>query len=692
MMQLAWDVLNSLLLGKPSSPLTKALEDSNLGESTIGGGLDDTLLQSTFSIGMKGLKKREDVNVLEDLIMSTLHKLDTDGFTEDEIASSINTIEFSLREGGGGLRGMEIFLGALAAWNYDQNPREAIIYEDALKLLKEEIDRTGSNIFQRMIRDTLLSNNHRVALELYPSATLEEEQQQDQKIQIATAQSRMSETEYQNIIDEGIKLKKLQAMEEPPEVIASNPRLSIKDIDSSPVEYPIHVEDNFAKSAGTSDMSDAEFRNYIGKVTGGVSATLQVMSVKPTGWDDENKVLPGVNILTLLFIRGKCTSERISDLFDVFEKILMDINLDSKDILRNALKSNLSAKKSSLTNRGHSYADTRIRGRYSVRNFLREKMDGYSSLDSSAAVLDAVDADWGQFVLRLGRMRQAIINGNRNGMILNLTGDRYVLDSTMEVAEDFLVNKLPVDLGNPAPPTPDFRSVDHPWVAPAREEMMKAYPSPNEGIAVPTQVAYVGEGGRMYNVGEYVSGSASVVSHYLSTGYMWDVIRAKNGAYGAYSKFSDVDGIGTFYTYRDPNTPDTTLGLFDGAAQSIFDDAEAVLTRDNNAAITTAIIGTIGGLDGSALSPQAAGWTALIRYLYGESTISRQRERNEILKTTIDDFIDYAQRVKGWREQSIAIVASLASFNEMQARTGQELSVLVQANADEQKKEGERLK
>lgn len=418
-----------------------------------------------------------------------------------------------------------------------------------------------------------------------------------------------------------------------------------------------------------------------------MSATLQVMSVKPTGWDDENKVLPGVNILTLLFIRGKCTSERISDLFDVFEKILMDINLDSKDILRNALKSNLSAKKSSLTNRGHSYADTRIRGRYSVRNFLREKMDGYSSLDSSAAVLDAVDADWGQFVLRLDRMRQAIINGNRNGMILNLTGDRYVLDSTMEVAEDFLVNKLPVDLGNPAPPTPDFRSVDHPWVAPAREEMMRAYPSQNEGIAVPTQVAYVGEGGRMYNVGEYVSGSASVVSHYLSTGYMWDVIRAKNGAYGAYSKFSDVDGIGTFYTYRDPNTPDTTLGLFDGAAQSIFDDAEAVLTRDNNAAITTAIIGTIGGLDGSALSPQAAGWTALIRYLYGESTISRQRERNEILKTTIDDFIDYAQRVKGWREQSIAIVASLASFNEMKARTGQELSVLVQANADEKKEE-----
>ncbi len=113
----------------------------------------------------------------------------------------------------------------------------------------------------------------------------------------------------------------------------------------------------------------------------------------------------------------------------------------------------------------------------------------------------------------------------------------------------------------------------------------------------------------------------------------------------------------------------------------------SALTRDNNAAITTAIIGTIGGLDGSALSPRAAGWEALIRHLYGESTISRQRHRNEILKTTVDDFIDYAQRVKGWRDPSIAIVASLSALNEMKSRTGQELSVLVQAHADQEEDE-----
>lgn len=115
-------------------------------------------------------------------------------------------------------------------------------------------------------------------------------------------------------------------------------------------------------------------------------------------------------------------------------------------------------------------------------------------------------------------MEQAILNGNRNGMLLNLTGDGSVLQSIMEEAEEFLTNGLPVDLGNPAPPTPDFRSVDHPWISSAKDEMQTSNPIRDEGIVVSTQVAYVGEGGRLYDVGEQVSGDTSVVSHYLTTG------------------------------------------------------------------------------------------------------------------------------------------------------------------------------
>lgn len=125
---------------------------------------------------------------------------------------------------------------------------------------------------------------------------------QDHKIQISRAQSLMSDAEYKTVVNEGIKLKKLQETDETPEVIATNPALSIADIDQTPTEYPIHVEDNAFKSgiqvishevassvayidfamdismipyedaillpsllsllneAGTNDLSDAEFR------------------------------------------------------------------------------------------------------------------------------------------------------------------------------------------------------------------------------------------------------------------------------------------------------------------------------------------------------------------------------------------------------------------------------------------------
>ena len=54
--------------------------------------------------------------------------------------------------------------------------------------------------------------------------------------------------------------------------------------------------------AGTSEMDATDFRNYIGKVSGGVDASLEIMSVKPKGWDDDIKVLPGTNLRTMLFL------------------------------------------------------------------------------------------------------------------------------------------------------------------------------------------------------------------------------------------------------------------------------------------------------------------------------------------------------------------------------------------------------
>ena len=153
---------------------------------------------------------------------------------------------------------MEIFLGSLTKWNYDLDPRDALVYEDDLARLRDEVSRTGSNVFQRLIRDALLGNNHRVVLELYPSRTYEDERAQDTRAQLARARSRMSDEEYESIVEEGSRLKELQGTDESPEVVATNPALSIGDIDALPIEYPVRVEANAYKSGITAVSHEVE--------------------------------------------------------------------------------------------------------------------------------------------------------------------------------------------------------------------------------------------------------------------------------------------------------------------------------------------------------------------------------------------------------------------------------------------------
>ncbi len=50
---LALELADDLLVGTSAATLRKALTDSGLGESVIGGGLSSELLQNTFSIGLK---------------------------------------------------------------------------------------------------------------------------------------------------------------------------------------------------------------------------------------------------------------------------------------------------------------------------------------------------------------------------------------------------------------------------------------------------------------------------------------------------------------------------------------------------------------------------------------------------------------------------------------------------------------
>lgn len=96
--ELALLILDDMMLGSSSSVLEKALMDSGLGEEAISDGVDRSMLQMTFAVGMKGIKDEQGLLQVEETIMNTLFSLADEGFDSDDIKASLNSIEFEVRD------------------------------------------------------------------------------------------------------------------------------------------------------------------------------------------------------------------------------------------------------------------------------------------------------------------------------------------------------------------------------------------------------------------------------------------------------------------------------------------------------------------------------------------------------------------------------------------------------------------
>jgi len=263
-------------------------------------------------------------------------------------------------------------------------------------------------------------------------------------------------------------------------------------------------------------------------------------------------------------------------------------------------------------------------------------------------------------------MRKTTLDSNtcRDGMLLDITGDSAVLKAIEPSISTFLKD-LPGDAEEGT--FPDFYNVGHPWVIEAKKEMKLMAPIKDEGFVVPTQVSYVGKGGRLFDEGERISASTAVVSKFLRTGYLWDHVRVIGGAYGGFCTFNG-QGVFTYLSYRDPNL-EKTIDVYDATGDALL-EAYKQLENDPDA-LATAIIGTVGEMDG-ALSPNQKGSIAFNRWLSRESAETRQMKRDEVINTNASDFKLFAERLKGMKDESVAVVSSLSKF-EVAAAAGKEM-------------------
>lgn len=653
--EMGLQLLAHALIGTPASPLRKALIDSGLGEDLIGGGMEGELRQLFFSTGLKGVKVgREDE--VEGLVVAVLERLAREGIASGEIAAALNTIEFGLRENNTGSypRGLILMLRSLTWWTYDRNPLVPLAFAGPLEAVKA---RAGQDreYFSGLIQHHLLGNPHRTMVVLRPDTGLGAREEAEEEQRLAGVRAGLDRAAQERIIAENQLLKERQETPDPPQALATLPRLRLADMEPRiktlpldqvaegrvPVLYHelftngiVYLELGFdlhrlpqellpyvplfgraLLETGTAREDFVQLAQRIGARTGGIWPQLLVTSQR------------GRREAAARFIlRGKAMAPQAGEMLEILGEVLLEARLDDQErLLQMALEEKAGAE-AGLVPGGHGVVGLRLRAQYDEAAWALEQMEGVSYLFFLRKLVGQIEADWPGVRDKLLELRRRLLN--RSALLVNVTlagADRAQFAPRLRS----LIQALPEGEEEGGGWEPGFRKT-------------------SEGLVIPAKVNYVGKAADLYDLGYQFDGSVSVISRFLRNTWLWDRVRVQGGAYGAFCSFDPFSGVFSYGSYRDPNLKQT-LDNYDRAGQFL---RELELSQEE---LERAIIGAIGEQDAHQL-PDAKGYTSMVRHLTGVTDEFRQQVREAVLGASTAQFRHFAQILDQVREVGQVVV------------------------------------
>jgi len=672
---IAYTLLAHVLMGTPASPLRRALIESGLGEEVLGSGYDyglfTTLRQLFFTAGMRGVQT-DDVDKVEEIILTTLTAIVDNGFDKAMVDATVNTIEFQLRENNFGSfpRGLVLMVRALTTWLHNGDPFASLDFAPPLDAVKRRLA-AGEPLFETMVHQLMLENPHRSTVHLIPDPGLQSRQEEAEKNRLEKARSSFSEGDLQGIIESTKKLKEFQETPNNPETLALLPTLKHSDLEPEERRIPLvelelsgvrvlyhdlptygitYLDLGFDLHAlppelipyipllgraftemGTGKEDYVQLAQHIGRTTGGIEAEI-FTAMMPNKDEDA----------AWLFLRGKATAERTDDLLSIFKDILGGVCLDNQERFRQIVLEEKAQLEAELAQVGHQVVYRRLQSGLHRAGWAEEQMSGLEYLFHIRELAEQIDTNWPDVRQTLETVHRSLIH--KKGMICNVTMDGEQWRTVKPALEAFLA----------AMPSRDI----------SLENWAPELSTDNEGLTIPVKVNYVGKAADIYRLGHKLHGSYPVVAGYLNTTWLWDMIRLQGGAYGAFNLLDNLSGVFAYVTYRDPNVLKTL---------SIFDESGDFLRKLklSDQELTKSIIGAIGRRDQYRLS-DAKGFTSLKRTLSGVTDEYRQRIRNEVLATNASDFASFGKVLDSVaRAGRVIVLGSEDAIKETNAEMGE---------------------
>ena len=637
---LAFEVLTHALLTSPAAPLKQALVKAGIG-SDVSGYYLDSIRQPMWTVQATGsnLDKQAD---LQRIVESTLQELYDKGLDKELLEASLNSIEFALRESdfGGRPIGLAYIIRMMDNWLYDNDPLELLHYEEALTNIRNGL---AGTYFEDLIRHSILNNNHKVLVSIYPERGLQERKDAEVKEHLAAVKANMTKEEIDAIVEQTKRLKIRQETPDNDEALASIPLLELSDLnpnmeaverrESKIGNTTVHFVPTFTKGINyvglyfklnclteedlfyadiLSDILgrvDTSERGYealakdINMNLGGLSS--DITAISKDGKRDE--------FTPLMIVRAKALHTKLPDLCRLINEVVQKADYSDDSRLTELVQESKAIWDNEAFRRGNSIVSQRVMAQVSAVGKFRDNGNlGYyqkiSELASNPAALPLLPEKLAEVARKIFRA---------NNVDIMFVGEEGELETFENLMKPFVETWDTTELSN--------------------DVLQITRLSGNDGIVTAGKVQYVAQGGNFIDHGFKHVGPMSVLETILRYEYLWIRIRVQGGAYGAFANFYD-DGNMIFCSYRDPNLLET-LNVYKELPQYLRD---FTLTDRE---MRKYIIGTMSSLD-LPMTPALRGPRAMGMYFSGAKLEDKVEFRKQVIACKPEDIVALADVVE----------------------------------------------
>ncbi len=627
---MALNILCDLLVNQEAAPVRLALQKAGIGQD-VNAGVDE-LRQNVFQIQVRNANPG-DAKKFREIVMATLRKVVKSGLEKKAVEGAINRTEFQLREGNDAQKGITYNFQILPGWFFADDPLLTLEYEKPLAKVKTAL---GGRYLETIVQKYIINNPHALFLTLKPKPGMEKENIAKMEKELKKYESSLSAQAKQALVTETRDLVEYQKREDTPEALATIPLLERKDINPSapwyavqeqriadvPVLYHEEFTNNVVYARMLFDMRvlPAELIPYAALLaevlgsqntdhysfgdldvalnihTGGVSSYLASYL--------ENR--SDTSIVPKFVISAKVMNKKTGKLFELLNEMVNHTRYADIDRLKAILIRHQSRLDAQVKQNGYGYAQRRLLSYFSNAGMFTELTNGIeyywfvsdlvANLEKNAPEISEKLIRTASLLFKKGNMTAAFTCGiqDLSNVIQNFTS----FGAAMPSGKD------------------EFKQ----WKF--------SFEKKNEGFLTASKVQYVLKGYNFKNLQYSWTGKMRVLSQILSSDWLQNRIRVLGGAYGGFSSFASSGQV-VFGSYRDPNLKET-LENYD----AIPDYLSKLEVSDKE--MTRYILGTIADMD-NPLTPSQRGDGAFKYYFEKTRPEDLQRERDEVIHTTLDD-------------------------------------------------------